>query len=71
MKNPHLAQAACLSQTTNELAFKLCIEPDTIRKRYSQTGSYFGLRPEKMPNGRLLWPGDAFNMLTTQRVSRG
>lgn len=71
MKRIPLAPDACPSQTTNELAFRLCIEPDTIRKRYSQTGSYFGLRPEKMPNGRLLWPGDAFNMLTTQRESRG
>lgn len=32
------------------------IEEQTARKRYSQTGSYFGVVPEKHANGRLLWP---------------
>lgn len=32
------------------------IEEQTARKRYSQTGSYFGVVPQKHANGRLLWP---------------
>ncbi len=50
--------------TTEELATALTILPQSIRKRFSQTGQYFGLRPKKMPNGRLLWPTDAVEQLT-------
>lgn len=32
------------------------IAEQTARKRYSQTGSYFGVVPQKHANGRLLWP---------------
>lgn len=32
------------------------IEGQTARKRYCQTGSYFGVIPQKHANGRLLWP---------------
>ncbi|PRX34231.1 hypothetical protein B0G75_102260 [Paraburkholderia sp. BL18I3N2] len=32
------------------------IEEQTARKRYCQTGSYFGVVPRKHANGRLLWP---------------
>ncbi|MGR8018617.1 hypothetical protein [Burkholderia cenocepacia] len=42
--------------STEELAAILAIDPQSIRKRYSQTGSYLGVRPTKLPNRRLLWP---------------
>lgn len=29
-----------------------------VRKRYSQTGTYFGVRPVKLCNGRLGWPAE-------------
>lgn len=32
------------------------IKPRSIRQRLSDTGSYFGLRPKKLANRRLLWP---------------
>lgn len=32
------------------------IEEQTARKRYCQTGSYFGVVPQKHANGRLRWP---------------
>ncbi|MFS2162442.1 DNA-binding protein [Variovorax sp. Varisp62] len=51
--------------TTEELAIELSMEAQSIRKRYSQTGSYFGLCPEKLPNGRLRWPVDAIEQLTS------
>ncbi|KVQ16514.1 DNA-binding protein [Burkholderia ubonensis] len=49
--------------TTDELAELLSIRPQSIRKRYCQTGAYFSLRPVKMPNGRLMWPADALDKL--------
>lgn len=45
-------------RTTNEFAEIMGIRPQSIRKRHFQTGSYFSVRPIKMPNGRLLWKFD-------------
>lgn len=42
--------------STEELANFLTLRAQSIRKRYSQTGSYFGATPIKLPNGRLAWP---------------
>jgi len=44
--------------TTEELAVGFAVKPASIRVRLCREGSYFGLRPEKLPNGRLLWPAD-------------
>ncbi|WP_371142184.1 DNA-binding protein [Burkholderia cepacia] len=49
--------------TTEELAALLSIRPQSIRKRYCQTGAYFTLLPVKLPNGRLMWPADAIEKL--------
>ncbi|UEP35956.1 DNA-binding protein [Burkholderia ambifaria] len=49
--------------TTDELAALSRVKAQTIRKRYCQTGSYFGLKPVKHPNGRLLWPDDSMDQL--------
>jgi hypothetical protein len=49
--------------TTDELATWLSLRPNTIRKRYCQTGAYFCLRPVKLPNGRLMWPADSVEQL--------
>ncbi len=53
--------------TTDELAESLTLRPQSIRKRYSQTGAYFCLRPVKLPNGRLLWPADSLERLMEGR----
>lgn len=50
--------------TTDELAAQLGLNPQSIRKRYSQTGSYFQLRPIKLANRRLLWPANALEHLS-------
>ena len=60
MQNTHVK----FSETTGEFAEQVKTKPQTIRKRYSQTGSYYGIRPVKLPNGRLLWPTDAILTLT-------
>jgi hypothetical protein len=66
MTSNHLAAISKhrLFLSTEEFAEQLTIRPQSIRKRYCQTGGYFGVRPVKMPNGRLMWPADAIQKLT-------
>lgn len=45
--------------TTEALAHSLGLQSNSIRVRLCRTGSYFGLTPDKLPNGRLLWPADS------------
>ena len=52
--------------STDELAIALGIKPQSIRTRFCITGSYFSLRPTKMPNRRLMWPCDSI-----ERLKRG
>lgn len=42
--------------TTQQLAKIYLVKPQTVLKRYCETGSYFGIVPKKLPNGRLAWP---------------
>jgi hypothetical protein len=63
-QNPQVGDRPLL--TTEGLAVALGLRPQSIRKRLSQTGAYFGLRPAKLPNGRLLWPADS-----VARLARG
>jgi hypothetical protein len=49
--------------STEELATQLTLRPQSIRKRYCETGAYYCLRPVKLPNGRLMWPADAIEQL--------
>lgn len=50
--------------STDELANMLNLQPGSLRVRLCKTGSYFGIRPVKLPNGRLQWPADAVQQLT-------
>ncbi|QGZ61080.1 DNA-binding protein [Paraburkholderia acidisoli] len=49
--------------STEELASHLTLRPQSIRKRYCQTGTYYSLRPVKLPNGRLMWPVNSIELL--------
>ncbi|MBS0352415.1 MAG: helix-turn-helix domain-containing protein [Proteobacteria bacterium] len=49
--------------TTEELARRLGLRPQTLRAALCRNGHYFGLRPAKLPNGHLLWPADSFERL--------
>jgi hypothetical protein len=70
MKNPAFPpQNRSRPFTTEELALGITILPQSIRKRLSQTGSYFGLRPKKLPNGRLLWPENSIDVLFNEAHS--
>jgi hypothetical protein len=42
--------------TTEQFAEVLKGKPSTIRTRLCKTGSFYGIRPIKLPSGRLLWP---------------
>ncbi|MBR8224466.1 DNA-binding protein [Burkholderia ambifaria] len=57
------APAARQFMTTEELASALSLRPQSIRKRYMETGSYHGVRPVKLPNRFLAWPVDAVERL--------
>ena len=48
---------------TTEFARQVGIQPHSVRVRLSEKGSYFGLRPDRLPNGRLLWPSDSLDRL--------
>jgi hypothetical protein len=41
---------------TAQYASAFLVNPETVRSRYFLTGSYFGIVPNKLPNGRLAWP---------------
>ncbi|MBJ9964483.1 DNA-binding protein [Burkholderia seminalis] len=49
--------------TTEEFADALSMRPQSIRKRYMETGSYHGVRPVKLPSRFLAWPIDAVDQL--------
>lgn len=52
-----------MQQTTATLASRLGIQAQSIRASVSRHGSYYGLKPTRLPNGRLLWPEDAFQRI--------
>lgn len=45
--------------TTEEFADALRLKAQSIRAALCRQGHYAGVRPSKLPNGRLLWPADA------------
>jgi hypothetical protein len=60
----------CLDLSTGELAAQDKCKPQTIRKRLSETGSYWGVVPKKHPSGRLLWPHDAAARVLVHKTKR-
>lgn len=49
--------------TTEQFALVLQGKPSTIRTRLCKTGSFYGIKPTKLPSGRLLWPADEVQAL--------
>jgi hypothetical protein len=49
--------------TTAELSIVAKTKPSTIRTRLCKTGSFYGIKPIKLPSGRLLWPAEAVQAL--------
>lgn len=50
---------------TKELAKILLCNPNTPRRSLCINGHYLGLRPTKLPNGRLLWDRDEVERLVS------
>ena len=59
--------------STAELSEIVKAKPESIRVRLCTTGSYYGVKPLKLPNGRLLWPGNALEIISNyhQRGNAG
>lgn len=57
--------------TTRALATQLGIEPHTMIVRVCRTGSYFGVKPTKLKNRRLIWPEDSFERLSGAGTKNG
>jgi NADH/NAD ratio-sensing transcriptional regulator Rex len=41
---------------TAEMAKRFGVQSDTLRRNLCKSGHFLGVKPIKMPNGRLLWP---------------
>lgn len=55
--------------TTDQFAAQHLVDAQTVRKRLSSHGSYFGVKPLRLPNRRLLWPGDSIAALIGESQS--
>ena len=42
--------------STEQFAARQMVKPESVLSRLCRTGSYFGIRPVKLANRRLLWP---------------
>jgi hypothetical protein len=56
------------NRTTDEFANQWRVQSQTVRKRYSQHGSYFGIKPLRLPNGKLLWPDRTLEPLVVEQL---
>ena len=43
---------------TEPFAARNGVKAQSVRARYCRTGSYFGIVPKKLRNGRLKWPDE-------------
>jgi len=55
--------------TTDELAGKVRVVPQTIRAGLCRNGHYLGLKPLKLSTGKLLWDADAIERLLNGEVA--
>ena len=53
------------AELLKSLADQLGIQPQSVRARVCRTGSYYGVRPQKLPNGRLSWPDDGYERIVS------
>jgi hypothetical protein len=50
---------------TAALAQRIGYKPASIRTHVWRNGHFMGIKPIKAPNGRLLWPADTVERLTS------
>lgn len=56
--------------TTNEAAAVTRHKPQTYRKTLSLKGHFHGVKPVKIPGGRLLWPADEIDRLVSGEATQ-
>lgn len=56
--------------TTIEAAAVTRYKPQSLRRDLCLHGSFKGIRPTKLPGGRLLWDADAIDRLVTGGVDK-
>lgn len=56
--------------TTDEFADQRRTKTQTVRKHYCTRGSYFGIRPLRLPNGKLLWPDGTLEQLYAEQLGQ-
>ena len=54
--------------TTNEMAAQLRIVGQSVRASLCRNGHYLGMRPVKLPNGKLLWDANEVARLVSGEV---
>lgn len=62
-ENHHSGEWTSGGLSTEELADAIGMRPDSIRVHLCRRGSYYGIRPARLANGRLLWPADSVDRL--------
>lgn len=55
---------------TSALAQRLGYKSASIRTAVWRKGHFNGIRPVKLPSGRLLWPADAVERLTASEAPK-
>lgn len=59
MRQSGINQLVTSTMATDEFAASVGLKSQTIRKTYCLKGEVMGIRPIKLPNGKLRWPTQA------------
>lgn len=55
--------------STGQVAMLLTHAPQSVRSALCRDGAFMGMRPVKLPNGRLLWDAAAVHALMNGEVA--
>jgi hypothetical protein len=58
------------SLSTAEFAALAMVKPQSITAALCTKGSYHGVRPKKLPSGRLAWPSNSQDLLFANAESK-
>jgi hypothetical protein len=65
-KGVHMSKKLEYTLSTKEFAELALVAPASIKTRVKSTGNYYGITPKTLPNGRLVWPSNAKQQLSTE-----
>lgn len=57
--------------STDAFARAVGVSPNTIRQALCQRGHYLGVRPLKLPNRLLAWPGEQIEAMLSDKTPSG